>query len=263
MEEKGQNASLLPLVEAIFELRWKLVQPDPRRPPEVDKNYKLAVGALFSKLHDDYPVHEQLPSSALPDEISAYVVQHRFRTSGAGWPLIQVGQGILTVNDVPGYTWELFQPRVEAAVKILLDVYREMAGELPVSTLVLRYANAVEFDFEKQNALGFLRENMGLGVDLPVDLKSRFAGENPNAIDLSLQFQAANPENSDVTMRFFRGVKNTGATGLMWESSARAKPDSIQSDITSIMTWAGCAHSLLLSIFNTLTAHMQKAEVGD
>ena len=102
MEEKGQNANLLPLVEAIFELRWKLLQPDPQRPPEVDKNYKLAVGALFAKLHDDYPDHEPLPSSALPDEISAYVVQHRFKTRGSGWPLVQVGQGIMTVNDVPG-----------------------------------------------------------------------------------------------------------------------------------------------------------------
>jgi len=262
MEHKETKATLNSLVEAIFELRWKLPQPDLQKPPLVDGNYKLAVGALFTRLHDNYPEHEQLPSSALPDQISAYVVQHRFKTVGAGWPLVQIGQGILTVNDIQGYKWETFQPRVTNAVEVLLDTYASMAGDLQVSTLALRYINAIDFDFQKRNVLSYLKENMGFGVELAANLKTSLDGENPNAMDLSLQFQAAVPEDSNVTMRFFRGQKTNGPSGLMWETSVQARPGTVQSDISGITSWAERAHKLARSLFDALTANVQK-EGGD
>jgi uncharacterized protein (TIGR04255 family) len=263
MGETETQAILRPLLEAIFELRWKLPQPDPTEPPQVDRNYKLAVGALFAKLQDEYQEHKQLPLSALPDEISAYVVQHQFKTKGVGWPLVQVGQGILTVNDVYGYKWETFKPRLNRATEALLKTYAELGGTLEVSTLALRYINAMDFNFEGDNILSFLKANMGLTVELSEKLTSGFGGENPNAIDLNLQFQASVPEKSDVKMRFFRGQRNDGSSGLMWETLVRARPDSVQNDAASITDWAEKAHKVTRALFDALTANVQKVKEGD
>jgi len=100
-----------PLVEAIFELRWKLQEPTPGI--KIDPNYKLLVGGIYDKIRQSYPFYEQLPTSALPDEIAAYVVQHRFRKATDGWPLVQIGPGVITVNDTEGYTWDDFIVRIQ------------------------------------------------------------------------------------------------------------------------------------------------------
>lgn len=263
MEDRETGATLKPLVEAIFELRWELLQPDPQKPPWVDKNYKLAAGALFAKLQNDYPEHVQLPTSALPDEISAYVVQHQFKTEGVGWPLVQIGQGILTVNDIAGYAWKSFHPRVKNVIESLLEVYETMKGNLKVSTLALRYINAIDFDFENSNVLSYLRDKMGFVVELNPSVKAGFYGDNPNAIDLSLQFQTAQPANSDVKMRFFRGQKKDGSSGLMWETAVHARPDVVQSNVADMTSWTEKAHTLTRLLFDALTAGMWQQEEVD
>ena len=92
-----------PLVEAIFELRWKLEERSPGI--KIDPHYKILVGAMYEKVKDRYPFPEQMPTVNIPDEMAAHVVQHRFRKAENEWPLVQVGPGIVTLNDTHGYTW--------------------------------------------------------------------------------------------------------------------------------------------------------------
>ena len=86
-----------PLVEAIFELKWELEEPTPGI--KVDKHYKILIGSLYEKIKSDYPYIEQLATSSMPDEISGYIVQHRFRKEENGWPLVQIGPGIVTLTN--------------------------------------------------------------------------------------------------------------------------------------------------------------------
>src|SRR5581483_2894612 len=111
-----------PLVEAILEVRWGLVSHAPGH--ESDPHYKLLLGRLYDRLQEKYPEHEQLPTAIIPDELVGHVVQHRFRTSAKGWPLVQVGPGILTINSTAEYTWEdVFRPRSVDAVGRLYEAH--------------------------------------------------------------------------------------------------------------------------------------------
>ncbi|MCD6239350.1 MAG: TIGR04255 family protein [Thermotogae bacterium] len=89
-----------PLVEAIFEFRWKLQEPSIG--VKIDPHYKILIGRMYDRVKDEYPFHEQLPAATMPDEIAGYVVQHRFRKDKDKWPLIQIGPGIITLNDTEG-----------------------------------------------------------------------------------------------------------------------------------------------------------------
>jgi uncharacterized protein (TIGR04255 family) len=61
-----------PLIEAIFESRWELVEPSPEM--KVDPHYKILIGRLYGKISDEYPSREQsreqLPTATMPDEIA-------------------------------------------------------------------------------------------------------------------------------------------------------------------------------------------------
>lgn len=104
-----------PLVEAILEIRWHLVQltsvqgPAQMILPAGDPHYRLLLARLFDRLQKDYPVHEQLPTATLPDDMLPQIVQHCFRAANDDWPLVQVGPGVFTVNDTHRYTWTDFQ----------------------------------------------------------------------------------------------------------------------------------------------------------
>ena len=92
------NLKNKPLIEAIFEIRWKL-QEGPEKGMRIDPHYKLLIGRIYEKIKDKYTFHEQLPTASMPDEIAGYIIQHRFRKKENEWPLIQLGPGIITLND--------------------------------------------------------------------------------------------------------------------------------------------------------------------
>ncbi|WP_407951062.1 TIGR04255 family protein, partial [Parvibaculum sp.] len=106
-----------PLVEAIFEIRWKIHQKVPGI--TADPHYRLLLGRLYDRLQSQYPEHEQLETANIPDEMSGHLPQHRFRTGPNDWPLVQLGPGICTVNDTSKYKWEDYRGRVvDAKVKL-------------------------------------------------------------------------------------------------------------------------------------------------
>ena len=100
-----------PLVEAIFELRWELEEQVSGA--KTDPHYKILIGRMYDRVKDDYPYHEELPTATIPDEIAGYIIQHRFRKDKDMWPLIQVGPGIVTLNDTEGYVWDDFEERIK------------------------------------------------------------------------------------------------------------------------------------------------------
>ena len=156
-----------PLVECILEMRWALTVPGPGM--GADPHYKLLPGRVFDRLQPEYPEHEQLPTASFPDEMLGHVVQHRFRVAANDWPLIQLGPGILTVNDTAKYIWPDFRSRALVACRTLYEAYPK-SSELKIESLVLRYIDAVDFDHSTEDTFAFLRDKMKVSVALPPDL---------------------------------------------------------------------------------------------
>src|SRR5438034_9047205 len=91
-----------PLVEALVEIRWQL-EPGSATGLSRDPHYKFLLGKLFETVKARFPHHEELPAASVPEEMTSHVVHHRFRKTPSGWPLIQVGPGIFSVNEAVRY----------------------------------------------------------------------------------------------------------------------------------------------------------------
>lgn len=243
---QGEDLPRKPLTEALFELRWKLVGDGPR--PPVDPHYKLLVGSLYDKVRTSYPHHEQLPAATVPDEFIPYVIQHRFRASDGGYPLIQVGPGVFAANDTDGYSWSAFRPRVLEAVQILRNTY---AGQLEPQSLLLRYINAVPFDAMQGDVLTYLRENLKVSLDYPQKLFSQQPVEQrPDSLAMQSTHQLTDPAGT-ITLKFATGEVSS-APQLLWEIQVQSAGDDVPDLEHDLEKWLDRAHAVARAWFFTL-----------
>src|SRR3972149_2871311 len=172
-----------PLVEAILEMKWSLQGPPNM---QVDPHYKILLGRLFDRLSSEYKTHQALSTASIPDEMAGYMVQHQFRIRENDWPLVQVGPGIITLNETTAYTWNDFGNRARKVVSELYSAYPDKES-LRVNNLLLRYINAIEFDYEKEDIINLLNEKMRVVLALP---KTLFVNENISETPIGLNWQA-------------------------------------------------------------------------
>ena len=137
-----------PLVEAIFELRWALKDQGTGLPPQ-DPGFRITLGRYYDAVKKEYPILVDLPSSQVPEEMTAYSVRHQFRVKENQWPLTQIGPGILTVNDTDAYTWPDFQSRIESVVDVIFKAYPSEIAKFKPTRLELRYMDAFPYNPEK------------------------------------------------------------------------------------------------------------------
>lgn len=234
------HLSNAPLVEALVELRWKL------DPVAGDPHYNVFVGALYEHVKQQYPIHEPLPASLIPQPAIQNVVQHRFRDSEAGWPLVQVGPGIVSLNDTEQYSWNDFGPRAKAVVDAVFAAY---PGNAPpqISSLLLRYIDAVAIASEEQ-PLDFLREYLKTKIELPPQLFiDALVSPNPSTFDLRSSFAVESPSGT-VSIRFATGTTK-GQRGIIWETALRSNDEQLPQLPETFSDWIESAHDLISNWF--------------
>jgi len=226
-----------PLIEAIFELRWGL-----EGSPKEIKIDPLLIGRIYDRIKEEYPFYEKLPAANIPDELASYVIQHRFRKGKDEWPLIQIGPGIITLNETERYTWDDFKRRVSFLIETLLEIYSS-SDNLVIRSLLLRYIDAIEFDYEKNNVLSYLNNNMRMNVDVCPEL-FEYSGidELPLSLDLKFTFPTADPKGT-VHLRFARG-KVIEKDALLWETLVQSVDGDTPGDKDDILEWVDEAHNL-------------------
>lgn len=247
--QKIKNA---PLVEAIVELRWDPQASDDSLSP--DLNYSLLLGRLMELLRDEYRAHKALPNAGVPTEFASqlYMVQHQFRVSDGEWPLVQVGPTVFTVNQTEGYDWEKdFRDRAIRAVNILSEAHQQLGAMQPTS-LLLRYIDAIEFDWEKENILDFIREGLKTGVSLPSVL---FEGTGvqgpPRGLDFKTSFRCTSPKGM-AHLRVASGQRR-GQNALILETMVQSLSEEVPELPGQFPDWLDAAHEVPSVWFRRLT----------
>lgn len=224
-----------PLVEAIFELRWGL---DGTPGMAVDPYYQMLIGQLYSAIKGDYPYWERLPTAEVPEGLAPYAPHHRFRIASDQWPLVQIGPGILTLNDTEGYDWDVFLPRCAAVVDTLFSIYPNANKQLRIFEVTLRYIDADNLLGE--TALEFLHR-LKISVNLPQTL---FAGGRIDSTSLgaglSLAYPMLQPKGT-FQVSYSQGHKNE-QNALIWETQVLSRGDDAPRQPKEIKAWLNKAH---------------------
>ncbi|MFX0103459.1 MAG: TIGR04255 family protein [Candidatus Hodarchaeota archaeon] len=130
-----------PIIEALFEIKWKASK---NRDGFFEGDYKFFPGIFSEKIKHSYPEVEILAHARIPDEINPYLPRFRFRKTIGGYPLVQIGPGVLTVNLDKDFTQEKF---LNACVDVL-NILFEILPDLRIIELSIHYIDAFDFNFE-------------------------------------------------------------------------------------------------------------------
>lgn len=245
-----------PLIEAIFELRWQIASE------EGDPHYSLFVGRLYDRVQSEYPFHDSLPSAMIPIPAAEKIIQHRFRLDKGKWPLVQVGPGIVTINDTDNYTWSDFGKRTKSFVRKVYEAYPQPT-ELKVEDLVLRYLDSFELDQENEDMFKFLAEKLKCKISFPSQLFQDVPVlEKPIGVNLTSAFIVEEPKGT-ITVRFGSGKKRD-KPALIMETAVRSDKDDLPAMPEGFDEWIEAAHRLTNNwFFKFIEGELERRFAGE
>jgi uncharacterized protein (TIGR04255 family) len=234
---RPKNLPNKPLIEAILELKWK--------PPffsssslGVDGDLRLFLGRFHDAVREQYPAFEILPTAAAPEQAAPNLPQYRFRQIDGGWPLVQLGSGLLALNDTAAYTWKSFRERAKTIATLVFETY---PTKLEATSLELRYINAVYVDFEKHELFTQIAEKFRIPLSFPPSL---FDGTGVSNRALLFGLQSAFPTKSPLgSLRFTisRGRAND-RDAILWETIVHTAEKELPTLPTGFLAWLDAAH---------------------
>jgi len=151
------------LIEAWLTVKWELDTSDDPNFPQ-DPQFPFALGKFYDGVQDEFPYLEELPITKVGSGLLPHVVSYRFRAVKGGFPLLNLGPGIASINFGNEYTWERFKQGVDFFRAKLRTAYKDKPR---VSSVVLRYRNQIPFDNSKQELSEFITQNLNTVVQVP------------------------------------------------------------------------------------------------
>lgn len=246
----GKQLPNKPLVEVLLELKWKL-ESDPTGGQQ-DPVYPLFLGRFHERMKESCPYMEALPAAHVPDEITPHVVKYRFRAARDGWPLVQAGPGIATLNFTDSYDWDKFVAAAVPFFNRLLEAYAvEDAGPRPsFQSALLRYINAIECD-PQDDVLKLLESKFHTRFALPPKVASASFGGGPaQALQLAVSYPLELPAGTG-TVRLATGLRK-GKPALVWELHVVSTNEQAPQDGATFEAWLQRSHDVVEQWFFAL-----------
>lgn len=228
-----------PLKEVIFEVRWKLT-PDQTGTWLVDEGYDLAVGKFQNLVENDFPfVVRKLPQN-LPGQLLSFLIDFQFWRDENRYPVVQIGRGIMTVNDTDhNYLWaENYRPAVIDALIKLQKAY----GDLEFEHASLRYLDAVQLiDYNFNGWPDFISNHLNIGVNNSFEVAGK-----PTNVAINQTFKLDN--GSDLNVQVSDTVHDN-KPGMLWQTMV-SRNDTCGVD--ELLTWLDEAHETTSKTFRSI-----------
>lgn len=228
----SRRYELSPIIEALCQFQF-----------EPDSSWDLTIpGLIYEKVQKTFPKRNQIAQISIGIAANAEVIGQQIGAlplmqflSETGNTLIQIGQNLLTVNQLKPYSsWQQFLPLIEEG----LQAYRDVAHPRIIQRVALQYLNRIEFEHPARLE-DYLNFYPFLGKELPQDIGAFVVGvqiSRENARDLlNLQLTRLNVEApNEVAM-------------ILDLNYMLAKPGEIALD--HVLEWVNNAHSYIEEIF--------------
>ena len=239
-----------PLVETIFELRWNLKR-DSETQRLRDVSYPIMCGRLYERLKKDFPLIEDLPSTQAHPEATPFVVRHRLRKQKDAWPVLQIGPGIITINETKGYSWSAFQALILRVVEAIIELYP--AADFPLNFVKseIRYINGIPFSSNQEHPLAFLQDKLHMKLELDEDLfAGGIVGEKPLDAGLNFVYPLSRPVGN-LLMAVNLGEVD-GKSAFLVQNLVQSFGETAPQDKAGLEAWLSDAHDMATHVFYTL-----------
>ena len=225
-----------PLLEVIFELRWNMSDRTHW------EKYPYLHGDLYSQLKDKYPKRELLFPAEIPQEALINKAVYRFR-SKEDYPLFQIGPGLLTLNTTDDYyEWEDYYSHIRELSKEFFELYNFSSGEK--ITPSLNYYDFLEFDWDEQDVLNYLSNNLNIKIAQEFHNFS----VDPNTFNLGIGYKT---QLGNFNLRIDAGMNKRQKKGLILQFQLNGLPKDPNMD--SLTSWLNEGHKMCSNLFKETT----------
>lgn len=229
-----------PLQEVIFEVKWDLSFDTASR-EMIDPGFNLALGKFHGLVNEDFPKHISKYPSDVPITFFNHKVIHQFWRGDNQWPVVQLGPGVLTVNDTDdNYEWDNnFYPLVKSTLRHLLNSY----GSMSFAEYSLRYIDVVRRkDYDSADWPSFFRDNINF------EFKNNFEAKGKLK---EFQFQQNFEIDSigDLTINLSNGINNKKEEIFVWQTTIGRKTGI---DDAVLLEWLNDAHAHSSQVFKEI-----------
>lgn len=232
--------SKAPLQEVIFEVKWEL-DVHGETNTLIDPEFELAQGVFAQSVRAEFPVHKRIVPPLIPLQMVVQKPVHQFWKGERQWPVLQLGPGILTVNDTENnYIWQTtFRPMAEKALDVVSRSYR---NRLRFNRVNLRYVDAVDFAAVPQTELfSFIEKNLQLKVQNNFEIEGSLSNLN-----ISRTYTIA--DGSQLTLVIATGKRNK-VPAVVWQT-AISKEGILSAD--DIKHWLVNSHGTISNLFKRM-----------
>jgi|SRR5690606_10833617 len=223
-----------PLLEVIFELRWDMEDSD-------WMTYPYLHGDIYRHMQKKYPVRSLLMPPDVPREILIGKVQYRFQ-SAKGYPLFQLGPGILTFNATDKeYEWSKYSESINDLLNCFFDVNNhDKKGYRPS----LNYYDFLPLNFSQENVLDYVSRYL----NIKMKQNAAVFDENPLHFNFGIIYKI---DLGTLNLRIDSGAKNDHESGLILQIQLHA--ENGLHNKKSIAEWLERAHDFSSRFFKDLT----------
>ena len=233
-----------PLQEVIFEVRWEL-HTDEQTGQHHDAGFDLAAGKFWSLARDSgfSKVIRKIPAD-IPTQFFNHKIIYQFVPGEKNWPAIQLGPGILTVNDTDeNYDWdETYLPLIKKGIDLVNDSF-ESKREFYFASL--RYidtisANHYGFDGNWQN---FLKKHLNFSFQNDFEL--------PGALS-NIQFNQKTElqDKSQLQISVSNGVSRKNKEPLLiWQTGIQK---NAKFEENALIEWVSESHTTISGLFKKI-----------
>lgn len=227
-----------PLQEVIFEARWQL-NPDPSGKNWIDPQFDFALGKFQDLVKREFPETIEKYPKDIPNQFLAHQTMYQFWKSKDHWPVIQIGPGVLTVNDTDeNYIWEdNYLPLIQRTLRNLEQAY----DSIRFQQYSLRYIDVVDVeDYGFDSWQGFVQSHVNFSFENQFDTKGQLS---------SLQFnQVFNvPDIGQLSVAFSSGVNKKKKPTFMWQIGVLQQ--EVSADTVALEKWLDEAHDCTSQVF--------------
>jgi len=223
-----------PLVEVVIELRWKITSK------EELAGVQYLYGDLYNELKGKYPFRESIHPVEFPLEMTVNQPVHRFRAEKDGYPLLQVGPGIITLNIIDAkYYWDTFFNDAKELLHTFFNIY-------PLNNTIapaILYIDFFPFAFSENDVHKFINQKFN------VTFGQSFFETDKLPADFNMGF-AYNIDLGDLRVNFQKG-KNQNTEGILLQTRINGNPAKPNNE--NINIWLNEAHELSSNLFKQLT----------